>query len=196
MTVLHIACGLDCRALRVRRDDNVRWIDVDQPMVVALRSRLIEKGDITGDYTLRTLQLTKPGWLRDVPSDRPTLVVAEGLFMYLQRAEGEQVVRDLAAQFGGGAGGQMLFDTVGSLCVRSSRWIKYLRPSRSAWTWGVDDVGREIVALSPGLRLLDSVFWWQVGDRHPPVWGEWGTALVSLHPKSRTTLAFHRVEFG
>ncbi|CAN8100766.1 unnamed protein product [Discula destructiva] len=197
VTVLHIACGLDCRCLRVTRDpDSVRWIDVDQPLVVALRSRLVHKSDVPGDYTLRTLQLTRPGWLRDVPCDRPTLVIAEGLLMYLRREEGEQLVRDLAAHFGGCAGGQMLFDTVGSLCVRSTRFIKYLRPSKSAWTWGVDDVEQEIVALSPRLRLVKSVFWWNLGERHPPVWGELGTALVSLHPKAKTTLSFHRVEFG
>lgn len=190
--MLHLACGLDCRVLRVKRHEKVRWIDVDQPLVVDLRTRIIDTQEVPGDYTLRTLQLTKKGWLADLPSDQPTLVIAEGLFMYLKQAEGQQVFRDIVGYFGSG---QVIFDTVGSLCVKATTLAKVLRPSGASWTWGVDDVKKDIVQLDSRLKHLESVFWWQLGKRHPPMWGEFLTSAICLHPKSRTTLALHRLGF-
>lgn len=189
MTVLHIACGLDCRALRVKRESSVRWIDVDQPLVVDLRSRLIP--NVQGDYTLRTLQLTKKGWLKDVPSDRPTLIIAEGLFMYLQQPEGEQIFRDLTDHFDHG---EIIFDTVGYLCVKGAPWAKHLKSSKSRWTWAVDNVEKEILPLHRKLKMKDQIFWWQIG-RHPPMWGEFGTFVMSLHPKFKTNLSLNRLGF-
>src|ERR1041385_5498621 len=46
VTVLHLACSLDFRALRLQRHfirSNIRWIDVDLPDVVELRRRVVEE---------------------------------------------------------------------------------------------------------------------------------------------------------
>src|SRR4051794_17351788 len=47
-TVLHLACGLDARALRLHPPASVRWIDLDYPHVIELRERLLPVP--TGDY--------------------------------------------------------------------------------------------------------------------------------------------------
>lgn len=73
VTVLHLGCGLDCRNLRVRRGDGVRWVDLDRPMVVNMRDRIL--GAPFGDYSLRNLDVTQDGWFKDIPADRPTLIV-------------------------------------------------------------------------------------------------------------------------
>jgi len=52
VTVLHLACGLDLRAMRVRQacgeggvEVNVQWIDLDRPEVANVRRRLIPDPD-------------------------------------------------------------------------------------------------------------------------------------------------------
>ncbi|POS74899.1 O-methyltransferase [Diaporthe helianthi] len=172
VTVLHLACGLDSRDRRVTRDPElVRWVDVDRPLVANLRERVMLAGtdyeddeglDETslrpvGDYSLRTLNVTEGRWYSDIPADRPTLVVAEGLFPYLTPAEAEGVIKGLADYFGQG---QLMFDTVGSLAVSHTKRVNVLKPSGSRFQWGVDDA-RDVLAFHEKLRLRDQVRWYE-----------------------------------
>lgn len=112
-------------------------------------------------YTLRTLDLSRPGWARDIPTGRgPTLVLAEGHFMYLAPATVGRVVREVVDYFGKG---QLAFDKLGTLAVRLqglARVQRFFRASRqAAFTWAVDDP-REVEALvhpAGRLRLKDCV---------------------------------------
>jgi O-methyltransferase involved in polyketide biosynthesis len=65
VTVVHMACGLDCRVFRTRPGANVRWIDLDREHVIHLRQRLITQPPPNVDYSMRTLDVTNPGWMRD-----------------------------------------------------------------------------------------------------------------------------------
>jgi O-methyltransferase len=173
VTVLHLACGLDSRDRRVRRDPElVRWVDVERPLVANLRERVMmgeegiedEEGEVSlrpvGDYSLRTLNVTEGRWWCDIPADRPTLVVAEGLFPYLTPAEAESVIKGLAGYFGQG---QLIFDTVGSLAVSHTKRANILKPSGSKFQWGVDDA-RDVLAFHEKLKLRDQLRWFEWMD--------------------------------
>lgn len=174
VTVLHLACGLDGRDGRVARDPElVRWVDVDRPLVANLRERITAYDDgiggddeggeggaslrPVGDYSLRSLNVTEGRWYSDIPADRPTLVVAEGLFPYLSPAEAEAVIRGLLDYFGSG---QLIFDTVGSLAVAHTKRANVLKPSGSRFRFGVDDA-RDVLAFHDKLRLKDVVRWYE-----------------------------------
>lgn len=200
VTVLHLGCGLDCRYFRVERrpEAEVRWIDIDQLMVVDLRGRLIP-GPVDGDYALRTLDVTKEGWFRDVPADRPTLIVAEGLMPYLEPEQGQKLIRDLVQYFGSGENGdghkgQLVFDTLGSLSVRLTGYIKALRTSRATFKWGVDEP-EQIRELHPKLQLKDRVLWKEYMDGHPPFFGKYGTMAASVMPSFQKNIQFWRFDF-
>lgn len=175
VTVLHLGCGLDCRYLRMRTNSNVRWIDVDQPRVVEARARLISSPP--GDYTLRALQVTKPGWLKDLPNDRPTLVVAEGLFPFLTATEGKRVLHDIASYF---SRGEIITDHVSPMVVRLSGSIKFLRTSGSRFQWGVGDPRREIEPVHLKLRMKGCLHWRDFMEQHPPIFGGAVTRMMGV----------------
>lgn len=191
ITVLHLGCGLDCRYMRMRRGPNVRWIDVDQPLVAEARARLVPPPP--EDYTLRTLQITRPGWVRDIPNDRPTLVIAEGLFPYLPPGAGERVFRDIAEYF---PGGEIVTDHVSPLLVRLSGAIRFLRTSGSRFHWGVDDPRREIEVLHPRLQLKECLHWTDFMAEHPPLFGVAMTKIMGTFlPGWRSSLKLMRLEY-
>lgn len=177
--------------MRMRRGPNVRWIDVDQPLVVEARARLVPHPP--GDYTLRMLQLTRPGWARDIPNDRPTLVIAEGLFPFLPPEAGERILRDVAEYFDGG---EIVADYVSPLVVRLSGGIKFLRTSGSRFNWGVDDPRREIEALHPKLRMKECLHWTDFMAEHPPLFGVATTRIMgALVPGWKSNLKIIRFEY-
>lgn len=150
-TVLHLACGLDTRAQRLAPGPSVRWIDLDHPDVVALRERLLPPPP--GDYRLVGASVTDDGWLDSVPADRPTVAVFEGLTMYLRKEDGRRLVERITGRF---PGGQLLFDSYGTIGIRMQKLVTAVRNSGATLHWGIDDP-RELEAWHDGLVLLDAL---------------------------------------
>ncbi|WP_208719834.1 class I SAM-dependent methyltransferase [Amycolatopsis circi] len=75
---------MDSRAFRLDPPSGVRWFDVDLPDVIALRRKLYSADD---GYRTIAASVTDSGWLDEIPADRPTLILAEGLLRYLREAE-------------------------------------------------------------------------------------------------------------
>ncbi|MEJ2854995.1 MULTISPECIES: class I SAM-dependent methyltransferase [unclassified Saccharothrix] len=148
-TVLHLACGLDTRVFRLYPGPHVLWVDVDLPQVVTLRERLLPVPD--GEYRLIASSVTDDGWLDEVPADRPTVVVAEGLTMYLHEHEVRGLVEKVVGRF---AGGEVLFDVYGSVGIKMQKLVPAVRRSGATLRWGLDDP-RAIEAW--GLSLVEDV---------------------------------------
>lgn len=191
--VLHLGCGLDSRFERVAPGPDVLWFDVDQPEVVALRARVF--GAAPGHRAIAASVLD-PAWPAEVPRDRPALVVAEGLTMYLPREGGIALLRRLVAHL---PGGEMAFDTYSPLGVRMSRLMPVLRRAGARLDWGVADP-RELEAQVPGLRLLDAVPALRLPDAedmpHTPRSFRWPFAVMARVPLVKDVGHLSRYAFG
>ncbi len=149
--VLHLGCGLDSRAFRIDPPPTVSWFDVDYPEVIELRRRLYPERP---SYRLVPGSLAEPGWLEEVPRDRPAFVVAEGVTPYLT----EEIVRTLlnavADRF---PGGQIAFDAHGRTLVANARRRGFtVGQTGATFSWGVDGP-EEVSALDPRYRPLAEV---------------------------------------
>lgn len=80
-TVLHLGAGLDPRVWRVDPGPTVSWFDIDYPGVIEARAKLFPQ---RAHYQMIASSVTDPEWLQQIPSDRPVLVIAQGLTMYLR----------------------------------------------------------------------------------------------------------------
>jgi O-methyltransferase involved in polyketide biosynthesis len=141
--VLHLGCGLDGRAFRLVPPPSVLWFDVDQPAVIELRRRLYEDTD---RYRMIGSSVTDPLWLDHIPTGHPTLVVAEGLLMYLQEIEVRRLLERLTDRFDSG---ELLFDTLSPLAPWLSKVL-----TKGIIKWGIRDV-RDIQTWNPRLRFVE-----------------------------------------
>lgn len=164
VTVLHLACGLDSRALRVQHkleglpegNSRVRWIDLDLPDPVAMRETLggvLPAPDESWEYKLVALSITSSDWLETIPADRPTLVIFEGLCMYLPEEVGGRMIKQLVEHF---SSGQLIFDVVGKSALWMQSRLKPLQATGAKLVWAVDDVAT-IERLDSRLKLRDRV---------------------------------------
>lgn len=151
-TVLHLACGLDTRVHRIDPGASVRWIDLDHPEVIELRDRLLPPSS-AADYRTIGASVTDEGWLAEVPADRPTVAVFEGLTMYLREEEGKALIQRIAGRF---PRGQLLFDCYGTFGIRLQRFVPAVRNAGATLYWGIDDA-RALESLHEGLECVDDL---------------------------------------
>jgi O-methyltransferase involved in polyketide biosynthesis len=148
-TVVHLGCGLDSRVQRLDPGPGVRWFDIDYPEVIALRRQLYPE---RAGYATIPSSVTDPAWVTRIPADRPALIVAEGLLMYLTEADGTALLRRLMDRV---PGGELAFDAFSRFAIRV-QWLN--RPVVKAGArlhWGTDTAG--IAALSPKLEIVENI---------------------------------------
>lgn len=160
-TVLHLACGLDSRSLRVRWQGEGRlWVDVDKQDVIELRRQVMsdpvaESGAV---YRLVDPSITEEGWLENcqVPTDRPVVVIMEGLTMYLAPDEVYGLLRQITRYFlDRNVHGEIYFDAAGTMAVKAANKLGALRKLGTSLKWGLTDP-TELEKEVPGLKSQDA----------------------------------------
>jgi O-methyltransferase involved in polyketide biosynthesis len=188
-TVLHLGCGLDGRAFRLNPGPGVEWYDVDYPEVADLRARLYPARD---HYHLIAASVTDPAWLSQVRTDRPTLMIGEGLTMYLTGADGIALLNRIVDTF---PSGELQFDAFNRLGIKSQWMNAVVRRSGATLSWAIDRPD-DITAAVPGTRLLS----W-VSPFDSPTFGDvaWYyrvmARVMSLVPSWRYMAQYHRYAF-
>lgn len=146
-TVLHLGCGLDTRVYRIDPPAGVRWFDVDYPDVIALRRRLYPERP---GYQMIGSSVTDLDWLADVPRDRPGMIVAEGLLIYLDDTGVRRLVQAVTSHL---PSGQLAFDTVSRLGAKLQFLNPPVRRSGAKVGWGLDDPD-ELRQWVPALQVV------------------------------------------
>lgn len=189
--VLHVGCGLDSRAFRIDPGPEVEWYDVDFPDVIALRERLYPA---RRNYHLVASSATDPNWLNGIPADRPALLIAEGVSMYLTEHDGVDLLRRVVGRF---PSGELQLDFWSRLGRRAQeKNNKVVRWSGSDLGWAVDSPS-EIIGQIPGTRSLCaiSVFEAATVQRLPKGYQRFAAA-ASRTPGLRGIVQFHRYAYG
>ncbi len=78
--VVVLGAGLDTGMVRVDPPAGVDWYDVDLPNVIALRDQLVPADDRAHSVAA---SLADDAWTDPIPSDRPTMLIADGLLAFL-----------------------------------------------------------------------------------------------------------------
>ncbi|MEZ0365002.1 class I SAM-dependent methyltransferase [Mycobacterium sp. pUA109] len=147
--VLHLGCGLDSRVQRINPDPSTAWFDIDQEPVINLRRKLVE--DRIGVTTVAA-SVTQPYWWSAVPADRPTLILGEGLLMYLAPND-IRTLLDAALTRSRVAVQTLVFDTVAPWVRRVSAWQPNFREASAKFLSTTNDLDAAI-DRQDGVTLL------------------------------------------
>ena len=79
--VVDLGAGLGTAMLRVAPPATVDWYNVDLPNVIALRDELVPADDRAHSVAA---SLADDSWTDQVPADRPTMLVADGLLAFFR----------------------------------------------------------------------------------------------------------------
>ena len=134
------------------------WVTVDLPEAIVLRERFMQP-DLQHLHLAQSV--TDVSWLEQIPAERPVILTAQGLLMYLQPAEVKQLLQTFAQSF---AGATFLFDAVPRWVSEKSLkgWHKTPRYRVPAMPWGTDlaTLTADLANWTPGaqLKLIDFRF--------------------------------------
>jgi O-methyltransferase involved in polyketide biosynthesis len=188
--VVHLGCGLDSRVFRVDPRPGVEWYDIDFPGVIGLRERIYPSRP---GYHLIAASATDPAWLNRIPADRPLLLLAEGISMYLREHQGVALLRRVVDRF---PSGELQVDFYNRLAIRTQKRHTLVRRSGSKLFWAVDGP-RDILDSVPGIRLLAATSLFDADAIGRASTGfRIAKRLVPLVPPLRNALQYHRYAFG
>jgi O-methyltransferase involved in polyketide biosynthesis len=189
-TVVHLGCGLDSRVFRLDPGPGVEWYDIDYPAVIALRENVFPT---RSQYHLVATSATDPSWLERIPGDRPTLLLAEGVSMYLTERDGVALLQHVVDRF---PSGELQIDFYNWLAIRSQKTHKLQRQSGSTLYWGVNRPA-DILNRVSGARLLTAVTFFDAATfSRTSAAFRLARRLVRAVPPLRGMLQYHRYAFG
>ncbi len=150
--VLDLGAGLDDRMLRVDPPPTVDWYDVDFANVVALRPQLLPQPANAHNIGA---DLADPNWIDRVPTDRPAVIVADGLVAFVAQEDFISLLNRLTSHL---AGGELAFN----LYTTSAIWALTHLSGMAAIADGVINPGfndpRQPEHWVGGLKLVEEIF--------------------------------------
>jgi O-methyltransferase involved in polyketide biosynthesis len=155
--IVTLGAGLCTRSQRFDNGEAI-WLSVDLPVVQPYWDQLIgttDRNQFIG-CSATDLRWTEPV----IQLQRPTLFIAEGLFMYLTEAEVKQVVLGIQQVF---PGATLIAEILGMGMIRSTQLsAPSVARTGSKFLWGSNHC-RTLEDWNPGIKLLDEWFYFDYG---------------------------------
>ncbi|KAF4550327.1 Hypothetical protein D9617_17g045950 [Elsinoe fawcettii] len=154
-TILHLGCGLDSRAQRIKWGPGVSWIDVELPEIVVLRRYLLPVTYPGRTYRLVEADQASTNWLNAIQGGGPALVIMEGLISYMTEEQRTRLFEKLSTKF---SAGTMLFDCISSTMLSSGQRarVQALRNTGAEFHSAIDDP-RALEEKHPRLKLVQAI---------------------------------------
>ena len=143
--VVNIACGLDTRCYRM--SGYAHWYNLDLPETMAVRERLLPESGTISQIALSAMD----DWGGEISEQNaPVLIVIEGLTMYLNAEDVQQIFTVISSRF---SQVTVFVETMNPAMVRHFK-EKSIDASNAKFTWGIKN-GKALAELLPGFRFME-----------------------------------------
>lgn len=148
-TVINIACGLDTRFYRVD-NGSIRWYNLDLLETIAVRRRFLTE---TGRVSMIAKSAMDEAWADDIDeTEGSTLIMMEGLVMYLTEADVKQILSIIDRRF---RSAKVIMEAMSPWIVKHVK-EKSIEAARAKFTWGLKS-GKDLKTLAPGFTWVRDV---------------------------------------
>ncbi len=143
--VVNIACGLDTRCYRMK--GYCHWYNLDLPETIAVRQKLLPED---GEISQIAMSAMDDWGSKVIQHDSPTLIIIEGLTMYLNREDVKRIFAVISKSFKNAT----VFVEVMNPTVAKRFKEKSIEGSRAKFTWGIKG-GKDLAELLPNFRFIE-----------------------------------------
>jgi methyltransferase (TIGR00027 family) len=166
--IINIGCGLDTRFFRID-NGQVHFFDLDLPDMIKLKRQLLNENE---RYQMIGQSVLDYGWMDSIARlDQPTLILAEGVLMYLSESKVKELVLTLQKQF---PGAELVCELTNRTWVEGF-WGKmaslkmkrrFNMRSDAGFSFGVSQAN-DFEAWGEGIEFLEK--WFYMDDDHPKI---------------------------
>jgi O-methyltransferase involved in polyketide biosynthesis len=152
--IVDLGAGLDSGFYRLAPPPTVDWYSVDLPGITALRNEVLPADPRAHSVPA---SLADDHWPNDIPADRPTMLIADGLFAFLSEPVIVEIFRRITDHFGSG---ELAFNDYGRIGWFSRVAIK-LAPQKmfkdvgSQWGYPGFKDAHHPETWNPRMRLVE-----------------------------------------
>lgn len=140
--IIQLGCGLDSRYNRIN-NHKIEWYDIDFYATIEMRKKYYKKAL---NYTMIASNVCNFIWLDKIKDlTKPTLIIGEGLFMYLNKHENKLLLNKLAESF---KQCEVIMDVFNTPSVAFSRFAPSLRRVHANLSFGFNSY-KTIEEMSP-----------------------------------------------
>ena len=141
----YIACGLDTRCYRM--SGYAHWYNLDLPETMAVREKLLPESGTISQIAMSAME----DWGSKISEQNvPVLIVIEGLTMYLNAKDVQQIFAVISSRF---SQATIFVETMNPAMVRHFK-EKSIDASNAKFTWGIKN-GKALAELLPGFRFME-----------------------------------------
>ena len=143
--VVNIACGLDTRCYRM--SGYAHWYNLDLPETMAVREKLLPESGTISQIAMSAME----DWGSKISEQNvPVLIVIEGLTMYLNAKDVQQIFAVISSRF---SQATIFVETMNPMIVKRFK-EKSIGGSHAKFTWGIKN-GKALAELLPGFRFME-----------------------------------------
>ena len=143
--VVNIACGLDTRCYRM--SGYAHWYNLDLPETMAVREKLLLESGTISQIAMSAME----DWGSKINEQNvPVLIVIEGLTMYLNAKDVQQIFAVISSRF---SQATIFVETMNPAMVRHFK-EKSIDASNAKFNWGIKN-GKALAELLPGFRFME-----------------------------------------
>ena len=143
--VVNIACGLDTRCYRM--SGYAHWYNLDLPETMAVREKLLPESGTISQIAMSAMD----DWGSKISEQYvPVLIVIEGLTMYLNAKDVQQIFAVISSHF---SQATIFVETMNPAMVRHFK-EKSIDASNAKFTWGIKN-GKALAELLPGFQFME-----------------------------------------
>lgn len=177
---VNMGCGLDNRFERVD-NGTIDWYDVDLPSSIAVRREIYKDTD---RRRMMAADVLAGDWLDGIASDRPTLFIAEGLFMYFEKDEIARILRSITSAVEPGC---LVVELMSPAVVGKQKHHDTVGTTGAVFRYGAKS-GHEFEELCPRLSLVKET---SLNDlaKH---WSVRGRLFATLFPNLNNRIAVYK----
>ena len=146
--VIDIACGLDTRCYRMA--GYAHWYNLDLPETMAVREKLLPESGTISQIAMSAMD-DWGGEISELSEQNvPVLIVIEGLTMYLNAKDVQQIIAVISSRF---SQATIFVETMNPMIVKRFK-EKSIDASNAKFTWGVKN-GEALAELLPDFRFIE-----------------------------------------
>jgi len=181
--VVDLGAGLDSGFYRVDPPASVDWYSVDLPGILALRDAVLPAHPHSHSVPV---SVAEKHWPETIPADRPTMLVADGLFAFLSEPVIIDIFRRITEHF---SSGELAFNDYGRIGWVSKLAIKFapqkmFKDVGSQWGYPGFKDARHPQTWNPRMTLVE-----EASLAHAPevdLFPGWIRVATKLSGKSRS----------